>query len=153
MSELQQGLVEAFAAALRPEFEALAQRIEAIATPGKPVQSADSPLARVWDAAALSLRLKFARGFLPAEHPRQAALAEVESLVELSGDPAALEAWLTGYPSAFAEAGTSLEAELRPDPRDDGDLLACELLATVREDVSRTLSALGVSWIAPRSGD
>jgi hypothetical protein len=57
MSELQQGLAEAVAAALRPEFEALAQRIETIAAPGRPVQAADSPLSRVWDAAAFSLRL------------------------------------------------------------------------------------------------
>jgi molecular chaperone GrpE (heat shock protein) len=160
MSELPQGLVgavaEATAEALRPQLEALAQRIEAAAGLGPaapPEGSPDTPLARVWTAAGLALRLRFVRGFLPAGHPRQPALAEVESLVELCGDAAALEAWLSGYPSAFAEAGMSLEAELRPDPRDDGDLLACEVLAAVREEVARSLGALGVTWIVPRAGD
>jgi molecular chaperone GrpE (heat shock protein) len=155
-SDLAEQVAAATAAALEAPLQELAGRLARleVALSPQPVHGgADSSLSRVWAAAGLLPRLRFARSVLPAGHPRLAGLTEVESLVELCEDVGALEAWLVSYPSAFAEAGISLERVPQPDTADDGDLLACEVLATVRDAVSRCLGTLGVTWVAPRPGD
>jgi molecular chaperone GrpE (heat shock protein) len=107
-------------------------------------------LQRIWLAAPLVVRLEFAAGVLEPTHGCQAVLQEASELVELchKGD---LDAWLTNYPSLFADAVARLCVSPSEGTGDAGRLVR-EVLGETRELLDRHLQALGVEWIGPEPG-
>lgn len=147
-------------------FQALAERVAGLeatvaahaaalglaAPEPRPTVTTDA-LRAVWNAAPVAARLAFVRGSLPAEHPRQGALAEAASLVELAASSDAFATWIASYPALFADASAKLVTVAPPQPDDDADALAGEVLAAAREVTAAALTAIGIVWVAPRSGE
>jgi hypothetical protein len=147
-------------------FQALAERVAGLeatvaahaaalglaAPEPQPAVTTDA-LRAVWDAAPVAVRLAFVRGSLPAEHPRQGALAEAASLVELAASSDALATWIASYPALFADASAKLVTVAPPQPDDDADALAGEVLAAARDVTAAALTAMGIVWVAPRPGE
>ena len=111
------------------------------------------PLREVWETAPPATRLAFVRSMLPEAHPRRTAVQSAATLLELCGSTAELQAWIAGYPAAFAEASAALVVEAPPDAGEPLDALAREVLRAVRAEVAAALSRVGVTWVAPAPGE
>lgn len=118
----------------------------------KPLAATDA-LHVVWNAAPVAVRLAFVRGALPVDHPRQVAVAEAASLVELAASANGFTNWIASYPALFGDASAKLVALAPPHPDDDADKLAAEVLGAARELIAAALTATGIAWVAPRPGE